>query len=176
MSFFRKIYKEEKQTTDDFTTRYEEFRKIKYMVPEGKVIFDPFYFDGTSAKYIKECFKPARIIHENKDYLSGKFKLPKFDIIVTNPPFTKKYEVLKWLIESKKPFICLFPMQIISTQKFTELTKDDRLHIIVRSGRMRFERHGTLLPSSAHYPCVWIARGLKPLGTHLNLPHILDYV
>lgn len=176
MSFIKRIYKEDKETTDDFTTRLEEFRKLKYIVPEGKVIFDPFYFDGSSAKYIAECFKPKKVIHENKDFISGKHKLPQFDIIVTNPPFTRKYDVLKWLLSLDKPFVCLFPMQIISTQKFTDLTKNDSLTIIIRSGRMRFERNGKLLPSSAHYPCVWICKGLKPSRNHGQIPHMLDYV
>lgn len=177
MSYIRSLYKDNKETSDDYSTRLEEFQRLKHIVPEGKIILDPFYYDGYSGKYIKEVFKPKKVIHTKHDFFNGKHKLPEFDIIITNPPFSKKYQVLKWLIKTQKPFLCLFPMQIISTKKFIDMTEDEELTIHLRSGRMRFERNGELLLVSAHYPCVWISKDMyvvKP--SQRKIRHNIEYV
>lgn len=177
MAYIKTLYKDKTDTNDDYSTRLEEFQRVKHVVPEGKVIFDPFYYDGYSAKYLKETFKPKKVIHTKHDYFNGKYKLPEFDIIVTNPPFSQKYKVLKWLIKTNKPFLCLFPLQIVSTRKFIDLTEDEELTIHLRSGRMRFERQGELLPVSAHYPCAWISRGLYDTKqAKKKIKHNIEYI
>ena len=68
-----------------------------------------------------------------------------------------------------------FPLQMIGTQKFAKIaaTSPHALKVLVRSGRMRFERNGQPLHVHAHFAVVWIASGLEALANEDNLIYLM---
>ena len=62
------------------------------------------------------------------------------DIIVSNPPFTKKKEVFTRLKQLDKPFIIICPSSMINTQYIRTLFKDatERLQISIPNKRIHF--------------------------------------
>lgn len=168
MSYYKHIQGKDvgKIGDDSYTTPMEEFEKLKDFVPEGLTIIDPFCYDGTSRDYIKKVFKPKKVIHScGKDYFNGVHKLPLFDMVVTNPPFSQKREVLKWLVGLDKPFVCLLPTSVITTQWFLETVKDkSEVGIIMPVGRIRFEKDGAPMKHNAFYTCLWVTRYVKGNG------------
>ena len=75
------------------------------------------------------------VIHEKIDF----FEENHGEIIVSNPPFTKKKEVFTRLKQLGKPFIMICPSSMINTKYIRELfANDDRLQIIIPRKRINF--------------------------------------
>ena len=121
------------KNTDNYMTNKIEWERIKDFIPKNKKIWSPFYCDGKQKEYFKEI--GFDIIHEDEDF----FKNNKGDIIIDNPPFSKKKEILTRLKELGKPFILVCPSMMLSYKYFHELYKD-QIQILVPYKRINF-RH-----------------------------------
>jgi len=110
------------------------WENIKEYIPKDKVVWEAFYGDGASGKYLKEL--GFNVIHEPIDFFDNN----KGDIVVSNPPFSKSKEVLTRLKMLNKPFIVLFPSSKINTQYVRNLFKDteDKLQIIIPKKRIHY--------------------------------------
>jgi hypothetical protein len=119
---------------DDYMTPKYAWENIKDYIPKDKVIWEAFFGDGTSGKYLREL--GYNVIHEPIDF----FENDKGDIVVSNPPFSKSKEVLTRLKILNKPFIVLFPSSKINTQYVRNLFKDteDKLQIIIPKKRIHY--------------------------------------
>ena len=120
-------------THDDYMTPKSAWEQIKDLIPADKVIWEPFYGDGKSGEYLREL--GFDVIHNpNEDF----FEHDKGDIIVSNPPFTKKKDIFSRLIELDKPFIIISSQNLIFTQYFQNIMKDKKLQLIVPRKRIQF--------------------------------------
>ena len=119
---------------DDYMTPKYAWENIKQYIPQNKIIWEAFYGDGVSGKYLTEL--GFNTIHKQIDF----FENNKGDIIVTNPPFSKTKEILIRLKELNKPFIIILPASKICTQYVRTLFSDDneRLQIIIPRKRIQF--------------------------------------
>lgn len=118
---------------DDYMTPKYAWENIKHLIPDDKIIWEPFYGDGSSGSYLKEL--GFNVIHENEDF----FNSNKGDIIITNPPFSLCDKILQRLKEINKPFIIILPVSKISTQYFKKYFKDE-IQIIIPSKRIHFKK------------------------------------
>jgi len=118
---------------DDFTTPKSAWSDIKDLLPKDKVIWEPFYCNGSSGKFLEEL--GFTVIHRpNEDF----FENNHGDIIVSNPPFSKKKEVLEQLKKINKPFVLILPHFTLTTQYFQDLFFKDKIQIIVPRRRINF--------------------------------------
>jgi hypothetical protein len=116
---------------DDYMTPKYAWENIKEYIPKNKVIWEAFYGDGKSGKYLKDL--GFDVIHEQVDFFENNLG----DIIVSNPPFTKVKEILKRLTEIDKPFILILPASKIFTSYLREW-KDKKIQIIIPRKRIQF--------------------------------------
>ena len=121
------------KSSDNYITNKEDWERIKQFIPKDKQIWAPFYCDGKQKEYFAEM--GFDIIHEDEDF----FENNKGDIIIDNPPFSKKKEILKRLKELDKPFILVCPSMLLSYKYFQEDFKDN-IQIIIPHKRVNF-RH-----------------------------------
>ena len=84
---------------DDYMTPYSVWENIKDFIPANKVIWESFYGDGKSGEHLRKL--GFEVIHEPIDF----FEENHGDIIVSNPPFSKKKEVFIRLKKLNKPFL-----------------------------------------------------------------------
>ena len=117
--------------SDNYITNKEEWFRIKDYIPKDKLIWCPFYCDGSMKEYFKEM--GLDIIHEDEDF----FENNKGDIVIDNPPFSKKKEVLIRLKELDKPFILICPSMMLSYKYFQELYKN-QIQVIIPQSRIKF--------------------------------------
>lgn len=122
---------------DDYMTPKYAWENIRQFIPKDKVIWEAFYGDGKSGKYLTEL--GFNVIHNPDDF----FESNNGDIVVSNPPFSKTKEVLKRLAELNKPFILILPSSKINTQYTRQLFKDqtNKLQIIIPKKRIHFEKY-----------------------------------
>jgi hypothetical protein len=118
---------------DDYMTPKEAWEAIKDHIPNNKVIWEPFYGDGNSGQYLKDL--GFNVIHEDIDF----FENNKGDIVVSNPPFSKKKEVIKRLIELDKPFILIMPCSTLVCSYVRDML-GDLVQIIVPRKRIQFSK------------------------------------
>ena len=117
---------------DDYMTPLYAWENIKHLIPKDKVIWEAFYGDGESGKYLTEL--GFKTIHQQVDF----FENDMGEIIVSNPPFAKCKEVMNRLKELDKPFILIMPSSKMTCSYIRDNFKDSKLQIIIPRKRIHF--------------------------------------
>ena len=119
---------------DDYMTPKYAWENIKKYIPKDKILWEAFYGNGDSGKYLTEM--GFNTIHEDIDF----FENNKGEVVVSNPPFSKSKEVLTRLHQLNKPFIMIMPSSKINTQYFRKLfsKNKDPIQIIIPRKRIHF--------------------------------------
>jgi hypothetical protein len=93
-------------------------------IPKDKVIWEAFRCDDElstkSAEYLRTL--GFQVVNPLCDFFENDYG----DIVVSNPPYNKKKEVIKRLIELDKPFILILPNIILNTLYFIEIAKNNK--------------------------------------------------
>ena len=121
---------------DDYMTPKSAWEDIKQYIPNDKQIWEAFYGNGDSGKYLTEL--GFNTIHEKIDF----FENNKGEIVVSDPPFTLIPKILERLKLLNKPFILIMPSSKINTQYFRKLFHDthDPIQIIIPKKRIQFQK------------------------------------
>jgi len=121
---------------DDYYTPFSAWDNVKKYIPTDKIIWEAFYGDGKSGTHLQKL--GYNTIHKNIDF----FESDEGDIIVSNPPFSKKEEVFTRLKELNKPFMIICPCSMLTTQYFRKLFSNEKIQIIIPRRRIQFIKNG----------------------------------
>jgi hypothetical protein len=121
------------QKHDCYMTPKYAWENIKQYIPKDKVIWEAFYGDGESGKYLREM--GFETIHEPIDFFDDK-TLPDYEAIISNPPFSKSKEVMARMLVLDKPFIMIMPSSKINTSYFRAWK--NKIQIIIPKKRIHF--------------------------------------
>lgn len=116
---------------------------------KDKRIWECAYGNGNIATYLREL---GYTIIGNKNWDFLKDNPPEFDIIVTNPPYSLKYEFLKRAYELGKPFAFLLPITTLEGKKRGMLFKKYGIQLIIPNKRINF----TGKKSGCWFACCWM--------------------
>jgi len=134
---------------DEYMTPFSAWDNIKQFIPRDKVIWEAFKGSGESCTHLQKL--GFDVVSTDEDF----FTCAHGECIVTNPPFSKKKEVLQRLKELDKPFILIMPVSTLSTQYIKKYFKD-QLQIIIPKKRIQF--HGTpnaINIKGCHFDCFY---------------------
>lgn len=126
---------------DNCTTPLEIWKDVLPYIPKDKKVWCPFYYKGEHK--LRELID---IIHNDEDF----FEVNRGDIVVDNPPFSIKKQVLQRLLDLDKPFIMVMPVSTICYKYFKPFK--DKIQIIVPNRRYNFYPEGKSTPS---FDCLW---------------------
>jgi len=101
--------------TDNYNSSNQVWDNIKDYIPIDKVIWEPFYGDGCSGLYLNKL--GFNVIHEDIDFFDNDLG----DILVSNPPFSKRKDIFERLLLLDKPFIMIMFPSVFSCKWFLEL-------------------------------------------------------
>ncbi len=88
----------------------------------------------------------------NLDFLKN--DIPKnIDVIITNPPYSKKDKFIKRCYELKKPFALLLPISSLQGQKRGKMFNENGIEILVLNKRIDFTGKG-----SPHFGVAWFCK------------------
>ena len=149
---------------DEYMTPYfvlkEFFDYTK--IDKNEKIWEPFIGDGTSVEKMKRI--GYKNVHsEDVDFF--KATVPSRDtIIVTNPPFSIKREILDYIINGLRweRFALLLPVCVIFTRyfhKIIEKRKDLQIDILVPYSRVQYLKNGKQLGKCSFDSC-WLVSGI----------------
>lgn len=134
---------------DDYMTPKYAWENIAHLIPKDKIIWESFYGDGKSGQYLTEL--GFNVFHQPIDFFTE--EPLKWDILVSNPPFSKVKEILTRLANLDKPFILIMPSSKINTSYMREW-KDKHLQIIIPRKRIHFEKHiNGIIPANWKNAC-----------------------
>jgi len=142
---------------DDYMTPKPVLESIQHLIPKDKVIWESFYGNGDSGKYLKELgFKVES--HDVDFFDDQKFN---YDIIISNPAYSIKAKVFKRLSEIDKPFMMLVPVSTMTKQYLKKYFKD-KIQIVIPEKRIQFIKNG-VQNKRCYFDTLWICykMGLK---------------
>ena len=109
------------KTHDDYMTPQYAWKNIQQYIPKDKIIVIS-----------------KKVIQEDLDFFNDE-TLPEYDLIVSNPPFSKSKEVVTRLRELNKPFILIMPSSKLNT-RYMRQYNNTGLQIIVPKNRIHFDK------------------------------------
>lgn len=128
---------------------------LKY-IPKGSIVWCPFdKEDSQFVIHLKEA--GFKVINTHIDYGQDfyTYEPPKWDVIVSNPPFTNKRKIFERALSFDKPFALIAPMTWLNDSAPAHLFKDKELQILSFDKRMKFLNHGTIQTKITFMSAYW---------------------
>jgi len=149
-------------TDEIFTPKYAIKPLLQFLKKDWK-IWECAWGKGSLAKHFEE---EGFVVVGDKttDFLN---EYENHDIIITNPPYSKKEDFLRRAFELGKPFAFLLPLTTLEGIKRGELFKKYGIQLIIPNRRINF-----IMPNKqggAWFQVAWFCYGL-------NLPEQLNFV
>lgn len=122
---------------DLYTPEYAIKPLLKY-IPKGITVWECCDFGGSKittllknhgCKVISTGKEENFLIYEPKE---------KFDMIITNPPYSLKNEFIKRCYEWGKPFCLLLPITALEGKERGRMFKEYGIEVLVLDGRVQF--------------------------------------
>lgn len=151
---------------DDFQTPVQALKPLLKFMPKNWIVWECACGRGNLVKGFREFGYEV----VGSDALTGqsffKYQPDKFDVIVTNPPFSLKQEFLERAYSIGKPFAFLLPLTTFEGKKRQGLFQEYGIEVIMFDRRINFET-----PSGngggSWFATAWFTWGLK-IGKQLN--------
>lgn len=129
---------------------------IKYL-PKDKIIWCPF--DKENSEFVKQLTEAGfqvtySHIDNGQDFFT--YEPEKWDIIVSNPPFTGKRQIFERALSFNKPFALIMSNTWLNDSAPKQLFKDKQLQLLMFEERMKFLNNGIVqnkITFSSSYFC-----------------------
>lgn len=147
-----------------YTPSYGVKPIIKYL-PRDKIIWCPF--DKSDSQYVKILSENGfdvvySHISDGKDFFG--YQPDKWDIIVSNPPFTNKRQIFERAISFNKPFALLMSNVWLNDAAPIRLFLDRQLQLLLFDKRIKFLNNGIVQNKitfgSGYYCCNILPRDI----------------
>jgi|TARA_R110002020_G_scaffold404479_1_gene614579 hypothetical protein len=134
-NFYDRTNAKNKEKYNNYITPNSAWNSIKHLLPKDKIIYEPFYNEGSSGKYLTEL--GFNVIHKPIDFYEYATKL-EYDLIVSNPDFENCKKLFNFLFELDKPFILILPCSKLHTHYLKKHLIDKKIQILVPHRRIHF--------------------------------------
>lgn len=129
---------------------------IKYL-PRDKIIWCPF--DKEDSEFVRQLSAEGfevvySHIDNGQDFYT--YEPTKWDVIVSNPPFTNKRKIFERALSFNKPFALLMSNTWLNDSAPKQLFADKRLQLLMFEERMKFINNGVVqnkITFSSSYYC-----------------------
>ncbi len=132
-------------------------------VKKGLTVWEPT--DHGSSNITKMCQRNGNVvisshIGDGVDFLKDEF-VDRYDVIITNPPYSLKTEFLRRAYELGKPFAFLLPLTSLEGVERGKLYREYGIELLVMDRRINFMKN----KKNVWFNTSWFCRGLldKPL-------------
>lgn len=160
---------------DEVYTPFYAVEPLSEFIPKDKIIWCPFDEEWSAFyQYFKENgYKVIRSsLNDGQDFFH--FQPENWDILVSNPPFSKKNDVLKRAYSFGKPFALLLPVNSIQGKQRFEIFRND-IQLLAFDARVDYHTKNNLLCTTKgnHFSSAYFCRNLLP--TKLELRRLNKY-
>lgn len=134
---------------------------LPYLQP-GETVWEPAAGEGILSGAIRDC--GLQVVES--DIITGtsffEYQPPSWDCLITNPPYSIKFDWLKRCYELNKPFALLVPVEMIGAKTAQNLFKVYGVEIMLLNRRVNFKMPNKGWNSSAQFPTLWLCWRLLP--------------
>lgn len=119
-----------------YTPEYAIYPLLPYLPPD-LVIWECAWGGGHLAGYFQK--RGFSVVGDPKiNFLTQTLGEHAFDIIITNPPFSKKDQFLKRCYWTGKPFALLLPLTALGAQQRVDLYNKNGIQVIIPNRRINY--------------------------------------
>jgi hypothetical protein len=124
-----------------YTPAYGVKPILKY-IPKNAVVWCPF--DTIDSEFVKQISKQNEVVFTHIQYGQDFFTYEpeRWDVIVSNPPFTKKRKFFERALSFNKPFALIMTNTWLNDSAPKQLFKDKDLQLLMFDKRMKFITDG----------------------------------
>lgn len=160
---------------DEVFTPFYAVEPLSEFLPKDKIIWCPFDEEWSAFyQYFKENgYTVIRSsLGDGQEFFH--FQPDKWDILVSNPPFSKKNEVLKRAYDLGKPFALLLPVNSIQGKKRYKIF-DNQIQMLVFDTRVDYHTKKNMQKTAkgSSFGSAYFCRKLLP--TKLELRQLYKY-
>lgn len=143
---------------------------LPYIKPEWH-IWEPAAADGFLARAIFDMTECSTVETDITHIVPRNFfewEPPSWDALITNPPYSIKYQWMRRCYDLGKPWALLMPLETLGTEKAQVLFAEHGVEIIVSYPRINF-----YMPNKgwdgggAQFPVAWFTHGFE-IGSPLT--------
>lgn len=160
---------------DEVYTPFYAVEPLCEFLPKDKIIWCPFdekwsafyqYFTENDYKVVRSS------LNDGKDFFS--YEPENWDILVSNPPFSKKNDVLKRACSFNKPFALLLPVNSIQGKQRYHIF-DNQIQMLVFDARVDFHTKNNMQKTikGNHFGSAYFCCDILP--TKLELRQLNKY-
>lgn len=137
---------------DECFTPYYAVEPLLEFLPEGKTIWCPFDLEWSA---FVQTFKQGgdnvvrSHISEGQDFFN--YEPEHWDVMISNPPFSKKDAVLQRAYELSKPFALLLPANSIQGKKRFQIFRNE-IQLLCFDSRIDFHTNGNMQATTKGTP------------------------
>lgn len=149
-------YMKNEKNDELYTPEYAIKPLLKYL-PKNKIIWECTDFGGSNiTKVLKENgYKVISTHKKDFDFLKDNPDF-KFDIIITNPPYSLKDEFIKKCYEYQKPFCLLLPITSLEGIERGKMFRKNNIELLVLDRRCEF------MNKSCYFNTSWFCWNILP--------------
>jgi hypothetical protein len=154
-----------------YTPSYGVTPILKY-IPKDAVVWCPF--DTIDSEFVKQISKHNEVVFTHIQYGQDFFTYEpeRWDVIVSNPPFTNKRKFFERALSFGKPFALIMTNTWLNDSAPKQLFKDKDLQLLMFDKRMKFITDGRpndKITFSSSYYC-WNFLPKQIIMEELNIP------
>jgi hypothetical protein len=146
---------------EHLTPAYAVAPIIKY-IPQDAIIWCPF--DLPSSNFVIEIGKTHQVVSSHisagQDYYS--YEPEHWDIMVSNPPFTKKRKIFERALSFNKPFALLMSMTWLNDNAPVKLFENRDLQLLMLDKRIHFINADGTVNDRPTFACGYYCVDLLP--------------
>ena len=148
--------------SDECMTGYYAVSPLLKYIPKNWTIWCPCD-EEWSAYYNTFKENGYKVIRSSLAEGQDFFEYEPYDCIITNPPFSKKDQILKRLDELGKPFAILLPMNSLQGQSRYQVFKKG-IQLLAFDKRIGFHTNGNMQTTAEgnHFASAYFCRGILP--------------
>lgn len=148
---------------DEYYTPKEAVTPLLEFLDKNSIIWCPF--DTKDSEYVKILSNNGNKvifshIEEGKDFFN--YEPEKYDLIISNPPFSCKDEVLKRLHNLNKPYAMLFPLPTLQGQKRFQYLQDCQALIFDKRINFYQDVEHTIRAKNVAFASIYICKNFLP--------------
>jgi hypothetical protein len=154
-----------------YTPAYGVLPILKY-IPKNAVVWCPF--DTEESNFVKLISEQNPVVHSHiftgQDFFN--YEPEKWDVIISNPPFTNKRKFFERALSFDKPFALIMTNTWLNDSAPKQLFKNKNLQLLMFDKRMKFITDGRpndKITFSSSYYC-WNFLPKQIIMEELNVP------
>ena len=154
--------KTDKESDQVYTPSYAVKPIIKYIKP-GSIVWCPF--DTIDSAYVEELNAAGfTVIYSHIDNGQNFFEYEpdEYDVIISNPPFSIKDDILRRLNELDKPYAMLMPLPALQGQKRFKYLKGSQALIFDKRINYFKDRKTKEIQKGISFASIYICKNFLP--------------